>query len=178
MKTTKLTAVALALAFAATAAMAQTESPAETAPGAEPQSITIMFKKALQDRGLVYAMRTQLNPRFLLVDKPVYTVSVRLKRGVAYITGTQKEWQGFFSIEEDNAPKLADARRIHLKQALLDTRLVRAMHQQLTPALLRDDKPVYTAAVKYNHSTVYVFATAKEWTWFFHVDDNNDHPGS
>ncbi len=178
MKTTKLSAVAIAILFAATATLAQTEAPLDAAPGADHQSITVMFKQAIQDRGLVYAMRTQLNPRFLLLDKPMYTVPVKYNRGVTYITGSQKEWLGFFNIGEENSPKYTDGRRIHLKQALVDSRLVRAMHQQLTPALLREDKPVYTAAVKYNRSTVYIYATQGEWKWFFRTDDNNDHPGN
>ena len=179
MKTAKFSAIAIAIMFAATAALAQTESPAETAPNTiTPQSITITLKSALQDRGLVYAMRTQLNPRFLLVDRPLYTVPVRYRKGITYVTGTEKEWKGFFNIFDDHSAKINDANRIHLKEALKDSRLVRAMHQQLTPAMLADDKPVYTAKVKYNNSTVYIFASEKEWKWFFRIDDNPNDLGS
>ena len=61
---------------------------------------------------------------------------------------------------------------ISLKEAMCDLRLVRAMHEQLTPAILRGDQAQYTAGVRYKGSVVYIAATFKEWKWFFQVDND------
>jgi len=97
MKTTKLMLVAIIFAIT-TVGMAQTETPSETAPDAEPQSDAIQLKAALQNRALVYAMRTQLTPQFLEVEKPLYNVPVKLDSKVVYIVGTCDEWKTFFNI--------------------------------------------------------------------------------
>ena len=178
MKTTKLTAIAIAIIFAATATMAQTESTSETAPNSDPQSFTVKFKTALQDRGLVYAMRTQVNPSILQLEKPVYNVKVKHQKGIIIISGTYKEWSDFFNVHDDLLSRTSPAKRIHLKEALLNNNLTRAMREQLTPAMLRDEKPAYTAAVKFNRSVVYVTASYGEWKWFFKIDSNSDPLGT
>ena len=178
MKTTKLTAIAIAIVFATTATMAQTDAASETAPNSDPQSFTVKFKSALQDRGLVYAMRTQLNPNFLQLEKPVYNVPVRHQKGIIIVTGTYKEWSNFFNVDDDLTSRAGYAKRIHLKEALLINSLTRAMREQLSPAMLRDEKPNYTAAVKFNRSVVYVTASYGEWKWFFKIDANSDPLGT
>lgn len=169
MKTTKSMLVAMILALA-TMGYAQTETPTELAPDPDPQSITVALKAALQNRGMVYAMRTQLNPRFLEVERPLYCVPIKYNKRLVYITGCCAEWKDFFFIHADNGPQVADGQRMHLKIALTDARLVQTMHEQLSPAILRVEKPIYTVKVKYNNSTVFVFGNYNEWKWFFRTD--------
>lgn len=169
MKTSKLMLVAMILALA-TMGFAQTEKPLELAPDPDPQSITVDLKTALQNRGMVYAMRTQLNPRFLELEKPLYCVPIKYNKRLVYITGCCEAWKKFFNIHSDSGLQTIKDKRMHLKIALTDARLVRSMHEQLSPAMLRFEKPIYTVKVKYNHTTVYVFGNYNEWKWFFTTD--------
>ena len=171
MKTTKLTAIALAIVFAATASMAQTESPTDKDTGIHPQTITIEFRKAIQDRGLVYAMRTQLDGRFLEFDRPIYNVPVRYKRSKVYISGTYSEWSTFFYNSAERKACFDDGTHLTLKLALENKALTRAMHEQLTPDMLGKDQPAYTAIVKLRHSVIFVTASLSEWKRFFNTDN-------
>lgn len=173
MKTTKLMLIATIIAIASMG-MAQSEGTPDVSPDPGVESITISLKAALQNRGLAYAMRTQLNPDFLKVDKPVYCVPVKFGNRLIYITGNLAEWKEFFNMHSDTNPLLIDGKRISLKKAATDAKLFRVMHEQLTPAFLRDEKPVYTVRVKYNNATVYVFGTYNQWKWFFSIDINSD----
>jgi hypothetical protein len=167
MKTTK--AILSAIIFLITSvAIGQSETPNDADPNnTNPPSISIYLKTALQDRGLVYAMRTQLNPAFLQVEKPFYSVPIKYQRRIVNIVGPAEEWNRFFNIHGDSHPQYNDKNRFSLKEALTDARLVRAMHEQLTPALIREDKPIYTAKVRYNRTTVFVYASRNAWKWFF-----------
>jgi hypothetical protein len=171
MKTTKLTAIAIAIVFAATASMAQSESPTDKTPGIQPKTITIELRKAIQDRGLVNAMHTQLDARFLQVDRPIYNAPVRYKRSTVIVTGTYSEWNKFFYFGPDRALDIDDGTHISLKLALENKELTRAMHEQLTPDMLRKDQPSYTAAVKLRHSVIFVTASLSEWKRFFNTDN-------
>ena len=107
MKTAKLILVAAIMAFASVG-IAQ---PKTTLLKAEKppifKSALIPLRVAMADRGLVQAMRAQLNPSFLLDEKPSYTVAVRYKHDVYYIYGTYSDWKNFFGIRERN-PLLKD----------------------------------------------------------------------
>jgi len=170
MKTTKLIAIAIILGIASLG-FAQSESATELAPGISPQSMVIPLKKALHDPALVKAMRAQLTPRFLEVDKPQYTVPVRFQHTVLYVAGTASEWERFFGIKTTLSDKSA---LIPLTTALQDPGLVRAMRAQLTPAILQDDKEYYVAPVRYQHSIVYIGGTYSEWKKFFSISPKND----
>jgi hypothetical protein len=167
MKTTK--AILSAIIFLISSlAIGQSETPNDADPNTtSPPAISMDLKTALQNRGLVHAMRTQLNPAFLQVEKPLYSVPVKYQRRVVIIVGPAEGWNRFFDIHGDSHPKFSDINRISLKMALTDARLVRAMHEQLTLALIREDKPTYTAKVRYNNSTIFVYASRNAWKWFF-----------
>lgn len=176
MKTTKLTAIAIAFVFAATATMAQRDYRTDRAEP-DPIAINMQLKKALQDKAIVFAMRTQLSPEFLKVEKPRYTVPVKLPKRVLYVTGTYDEWCYFFNIDIGSPDKGIKGNRMHLKEAMHNSMLAKSMHEQLTPDFLRDDKAVYTAVVKYKWDLIYVFGTLDEWQQFFRFNSNDEPLG-
>ena len=169
MKTTKLIAVALILGIASLG-YAQTDKPADQAPnGTTPQSIVIPLKKAMHSPDLNRAMHAQLNDNFLQVDKPLYTVPVRYRHTVVYVSGTYVEWTNFLRSDSNDAKAFAKRNLIPLDKAMQDARLVQAMRAQLTPRLLNEDKELYIATVRYSHSIVYVAGTYIQWKKFFSI---------
>lgn len=174
MKTTKSMLIAIIFALS-TIGMAQSEGPIEQSPDPENQSITVALKSALQNRAMVYAMRTQLNSNFLEVEKPLYSVPIKYNGRLLYITGCCKDWQKFFNNYKTEFTSSGIAKRIHLKVAVANRNVSRAMHEQLTPAILRGgEKPVYTAPVRIKNKTIYVFGTYNEWKWFFRTDNHSN----
>jgi len=98
MKTTKLVLLAAIMACASLG-FSQSETKASQAlpdPGDPQISVEISLRNALHSRALVWAMHQQLDTRFLLVEKPIYTVVVKLGDVAYYISGTYKEWNRFF----------------------------------------------------------------------------------
>lgn len=59
--------------------------------------VSIAFEKAIKDPGLVLAMKQQLNPSFLLEEKPVYVVKVRYHNTFYHVSGTRAQWVKFFT---------------------------------------------------------------------------------
>jgi hypothetical protein len=59
--------------------------------------ISITLQQAVQNPGLVVAMKDQLNPGFLNSNQQYYTVSVNYMQYTFKITGTYQEWKSFFS---------------------------------------------------------------------------------
>jgi len=168
MKTTKIIAIAIILGIVSLG-YAQTESPTELAPDPDPQSIVIQLKKAMHNQALVKAMHAQLTPRFLEVDKPLYTVPVKYKYDLLYVAGTLSEWKRFFGADINETPQVAKSALIQLPDAMQIPGLVSAMRAQLTPGILQDDKEFYVAPVRYKHSIVYVGGTYAQWKNFFRV---------
>lgn len=175
MKTLK-SMIAFILIASTTVLFAQNYSPSHIDPGPAPapQSITTQLSVALQSVGLVSAMKTQLDPSFLQEHKSFYTVMVKYGKQGVYVTGSAAEWKAFFGIHPGNDEMLKKVNRIPLKKAIGDPALNRAMHKQLSPSLLLDNKPVYTVKVKYNQSIVYVFGNYTDWRWFFRTDIQSD----
>lgn len=167
MKATKLIAVALILGIASLG-FAQSDSHLDKAPNDNAASICIKLRQAMQSPELVKAMRVQLNPDFLKVDKKIYTVPVRIKRTVLYVAGTHGEWMNFFRIRPDDPPVAKNA-LIHIKAALKDKNLAQAMRSQLSKELLNADKELYVAPVRYKHSIVYVAGSYNDWKAFFSI---------
>ena len=176
MKTTKLIAIALILGIASLG-FAQSEGPADQTPNTNPQSIVINLKKAMHNADLVRAMNAQLDARFLLVDKPVYTQPVRYKHSIIYVAGTGDEWKAFFRANPTDKTALAKRNLIPLAKAMKEANLVRAMRAQLSPSLLNDDKEFYVATVRYQHSIVYIGGKYIEWKKFFSIVPTNDLVG-
>ncbi len=168
MKTTKAIAIALILGIASLG-YAQVEGPADQTPNTTPQSIVINLKNAMHNPDLVRAMHAQLNPNFLQVDKPVYTQPVRVKLSTVYVAGTGDEWKAFFRTDITDQVSLAKRNLIPLDKAMREASLVRAMRAQLSPSLLNDDKELYIAPVRYNHSIVFVAGKYIEWKKFFSI---------
>ena len=173
MKTTKIIAIAIILGIASLG-YAQTELVTELTPDPNPQSIVIQLKKALHNPALVKAMHAQLTPRFLKVDKPLYTVPVRFQHDVLYVAGTYSEWKRFFGSDINDTPLIAKSALIPLHVAMQDANLVKAMRAQLTPRILQDDKEFYIAPVRYKHSIVYIGGTYAQWKRFFRIATFND----
>ena len=97
MKTTKVILVAALMAFA-TMGFSQEKSTPPTL-GQSPQlSALITLQSAMQNAGLRFAMYSQLTPRFLQVEKPMYTVSVHFNHSQYNIIGSYHEWSRFFQI--------------------------------------------------------------------------------
>lgn len=172
MKTTKLIAIVLILGIASLG-MSQTR-PVNDLPDTKPQSIVIQLKKAIHDPGLQKAMHQQLNPNFLRVEKPSYTVSVKYKGRLQYINATRGEWKNFFRSDMSEGSQGAVGRLIPLKRAMHIPNLLGAMRAQLTPAILKADKPVYNVPVRYKHSIVYVSGSYGEWKRFFSIKAKSD----
>jgi len=166
MKTTKIIAIAIILGIVSLG-YAQTESSTELTPDPNPQSIVIQLKKAMHNPALVKAMHAQLTPRFLEVDKPLYTVPVRFQHDVLYVAGTLSEWKRFFGADSNETPLTTKSAIIPLIKAMQDPGLVSAMRAQLTPRILQDDKEFYVAPVRYKHSIVYIGGTYAQWKKFF-----------
>ena len=103
MKTTKVILVAVLMAFAAIG-FSQTDHNIKPAPTSQ-LSVILPFYKAMQNAQLVSAMRAQLNPSFLQTNaRRVYTVPVRYKHSIIFVTGTLNQWKRFFRIKE-TAPR-------------------------------------------------------------------------
>lgn len=104
MKTTKVILVAAIMAFASIGFTQSDSNPySEEKLSIEkpvPQlSALIGLKTAMQNQDLVRAMRNQLSPHFLQVEKPVYTVKVKFKNTVYNIYGSYAAWKHFFTIK-------------------------------------------------------------------------------
>ena len=56
----------------------------------------IPLEKALKSKGLFEAMKAQLSPDMLLVDRPVYIAAVRYKHSISYVYGSLEQWKQFF----------------------------------------------------------------------------------
>ena len=56
----------------------------------------IPLQKAMKSKGLVDAMRAQLKPEMLEVDRPIYIAAVRYKHSIHYVYGTLEDWKHFF----------------------------------------------------------------------------------
>ena len=173
MKTTRLIAIALILGITSLG-FAQSRIATDPAPDPDPQSIVIQLKKAMHNQALVKAMHAQLTPRFLKVDKPLYTVPVRFQHDVLYVAGTYSEWKRFFGADINETPQVAKSALIQLPDAMQIPGLVSAMRAQLTPGILQDDKEFYVAPVRYKHSIVYVGGTYAQWKKFFRIATFND----
>lgn len=91
MKTLKLAMVAVIIAFAMVS-VANTDNGSKIVAK---KVVHITFEKAVQNPALRLAMHQQLNPSFLKVDKPFYTVSVSLGSTVYRITGSRSQWVSF-----------------------------------------------------------------------------------
>ena len=52
----------------------------------------------MENVGLVKEMYRQLTTEFLKAEQNLYTVRVAFNGTVYYITGTYREWKGFFSM--------------------------------------------------------------------------------
>lgn len=168
MKTLKAIALILIMGIASYG-FAQTETPAEQAPDPDPQTVVIQFRSAMQNPGLVRAMHGQLNPRFLLVERPRYTVPVYYQRKKVYVTGTYTEWKGFFRIDRSENGFDALKPTIPLRNAMKNPHLVLAMRAQLNSSMLQPDKQTYVAPVRFKHSIVYVTGSLEDWKWFFRI---------
>lgn len=168
MKTTKLIAIALILGVVS---LGMAQSTADLKPKPSPTSIVIQLKKAMQIPSLTKAMFAQLNPNFLNVEKPVYTVLVKYKKRIQYVSGTRAEWKSFFHIDLNEDPLGSFGRVIPLKQAIHNPALLRSMRAQLSPSMLQNDKQVYTASVRYKHSVVYISGSYGEWKRFFSIKE-------
>jgi hypothetical protein len=108
MKTLKLAMVAALI----TCAMVSLASREEFK--AKPKLIVATsFEQAMKDPGLVLAMRQQLNPSFLTVEKPVYMVYVRYHSTFYRITGSREQWLKFFI----NDPRLPSKARINYTES-------------------------------------------------------------
>ncbi len=104
MKTTKVILVAALMAFASISFAQNDAKPFNDAKAsiekpAPKLTALINIKTAMQNRGLVAAMRSQLSPRFLQVEKPVYIVQVKFKKTVYSIYGSYAAWKHFFAIK-------------------------------------------------------------------------------
>jgi hypothetical protein len=98
MKTTKLILVAALMAFA-TIGFSQTRSADVNQAKPTPElSLNISLTSALHNPGLVGAMRAQLDPSFLTGDQRWYTVPVRYRHQVYYVSGSLGQWKRFFSL--------------------------------------------------------------------------------
>ena len=162
MKSTKLIAIALCLGIASLG-MAQTETPAENAPGDVPvQTIIIKLTKAAHSLNLVKAIRAQVSPGILITEKKVYTEPVRYSHRVYYVTGTYDEWMAFFGHNPDTQVFGLTSNLIPLEKAMKSKGLYEAMRAQLSKDMLLVDKPLYIAAVRYKHSISYVYGTLEE----------------
>jgi hypothetical protein len=61
--------------------------------------------------------------------------------------------------------------KIHLKKAMQNHRLVRAMYEQLDMSFLQvDQNGFYVARVAFNHSFYFIYGTYEEWISFFTMD--------
>ena len=98
MKTTKVILVAVLMAFAAIG-FSQTNHNFKAAPTPQ-SSVLVPFNNAMHNAQLVSAMRAQLDPSFLQKTARVYTVPVRYKHSIIYVSGTLNQWRRFFSIKE------------------------------------------------------------------------------
>ena len=174
MKTTKLIAIAVLILGITSLGYSQPTTPRDQASENAPKSIVIPFKKAVRTHQLVQAMRTQLTPQFLEVEKQVYTVSIKHKSTLVYVSGTLREWKGFFRISKIDDPLAGKSALIQLPAAIRNPQLVKCMRSQLTPRMLKQDKNYYTAPVRYKHSVVYVGGTFNQWLKFFSVKPKGD----
>jgi len=59
--------------------------------------IYVSLQQAVQNPGLLFAMKQQLDPGFLSTNQQSYTVSVNYQHYRFMITGTYEEWKLFFS---------------------------------------------------------------------------------
>jgi len=74
-----------------------------------------------------------------------------------------------YSTIADEAPRFTV--KITLKAALQNPYLVRAMHEQLTPAFLQGNEgpAYYTVSVKYRHGRYIITGSYTEWKKFFEL---------
>jgi hypothetical protein len=169
MKAKKLIAIALIFGIASLG-MAQTETPAEGTPGDVPvQTIIIHLTKAAHSMNMVKAIRAQVSPEILIIEKTVYTEPVRYNHRVYYVTGTYNEWFAFFGHNADSQLFGLTSNLIPIQKAIKTKGLLDAMKAQLKPEMLYVDKPIYIAAVRYKHSISYVYGTLEQWKQFFHI---------
>ena len=61
------------------------------------QIINLSFDLAIQNPGLVAAMKLQLNDNFLSINQQTYTVDVLYMGYIVRITGTYAQWLSFFN---------------------------------------------------------------------------------
>ena len=104
MKTTKVILVAAIMVFA-TISFAQIETKVNSLKPVSELPSHISLKTAMHIPWLALAMRAQLSPRFLVVDQPMYTVTVRYNNAVYYIYGSYNDWKHFFSIKVNSKSK-------------------------------------------------------------------------
>jgi hypothetical protein len=83
-----------------------------------------------------------------------------------------------YSSIADEAPRFTV--KISLKVALQDPYLVRAMHEQLTPAFLHGNggPAYYTVTVKFRHGRYIITGSYSEWKKFFELALEGPTPGS
>jgi len=66
----------------------------------EVRAIKISIEQALDDRGLVREMYIQLDEKvFLKKRSKVYVARIRYHKSIYLISGTYKEWQSFFLMD-------------------------------------------------------------------------------
>jgi len=100
MKTTKVILVAALMAFASIG-FSQADYNIKPTPTPTPTlSVLLPLNKAMQNAELVSAMRAQLDPSYLLINAREFTVPIRYRHSIIYVTGTVNQWRRFFSIDD------------------------------------------------------------------------------
>ena len=103
MKTTKVILIAALMAFG-TLGFAQTKTTSPSLGQSPSISAVIPLQVAMHNPGLRFAMQSQLSPRFLQVEQPMYTVSVYFNHVRYNICGSYAEWKRFFQIRIQSVP--------------------------------------------------------------------------
>ena len=97
MKNSKLVMIAsiLVIAIMSVSSLAKVEA-------APTHGIYMTFRAAMENPDLVDAMKKQLDPDFLKVKEKYYTQVVYFDGDDYYITGTYRQWNRFFKINNDS----------------------------------------------------------------------------
>jgi len=98
MKTTKVLLITVLMAFAAVT-FAQSESPQFLTKKPPPVlSTEISISSAMQNPGLLAAMNAQVDPSILESNARIYTVPIKYRKVVYFVSGTRGQWMKFFGI--------------------------------------------------------------------------------
>jgi hypothetical protein len=94
MKTLKSAVIAVLLTFTVVG-IAKSDGVGSIKP---PKNVIYLtLQQAVQNPGLLAAMKQQLDPGFLNTNQPSYTVSVNYQQYIVMITGTYQQWKLFFT---------------------------------------------------------------------------------